>query len=141
MDYYFNLSSSKLVGGQDTATETSTGTGTPTGDTTQTSGGGLFGDMSVWMILLVYAIALGGYFIFSGKRNKKKEAQITEMRNSLKPGDSVCTTAGFFGKIADVGDDVFIVEFGTNKGVRVPVLKSDVVAAKEPVLSAPKLEN
>jgi preprotein translocase subunit YajC len=45
------------------------------------------------------------------------------------------TTNGLFGKIADVGEDCFVVEFGTNRGVRIPVLKTDVVAVREPKMT------
>ncbi|MDL2249000.1 preprotein translocase subunit YajC, partial [Tyzzerella sp. OttesenSCG-928-J15] len=61
-------------------------------------------------------------------------------REGLKVGDTVCTTGGLFGKIVEIGDEVFVVEFGTNRGLRVPVLKSDVVIAKDPLVKGAKAE-
>ena len=47
--------------------------------------------------------------------------------NSLEIGDSVCTTAGFYGVIIDIMEDVVVVEFGSNKNCRIPMKKTAVV--------------
>ena len=138
MDFYVNLnSSSVIVGGQPTEAATTSETGTPSNVPAEQQSGGL----GIWSWILIYVVVLGGYFWFMSRSNKKKEKQVIEMRKALKPGDTVCTTGGFYGKIVDVGEDVFVIEFGTNKGIRIPVTKQDVIAAKEPVMTAPKLES
>ena len=119
--------------GNNTATASETGTAAPV----QEQGG--FGGIS-WTWIVVYVIGLGAYIWFLSRNNKKKEKKIVEMRNSLKVGDSVCTTNGLFGKVAEIGDTVFVIEFGTNRGVRVPVLKGDVIAANDPLVKATKTE-
>ena len=60
---------------------------------------------------------------------------MNEMQASIKVGDSILTSAGLYGKIVGVGEDCFIVEFGTNKGIHIPVRKSDVLGVKDPVLT------
>ena len=89
-------------------------------------------------IMLVYAgvLILVMYFLmFRGPR--KREKKMKEMQASIRTGDNVIVTGGMFGRIADVGEDCFVVEFGTNRGIRIPVLKSDVLGVREPKLTPP----
>ena len=136
MDVYVMLNASGtstvITGGG--ATTTSTGTASAP---EQSQGG--FGGIS-WTWIAIYVVGLGAYIWFLSRNNKKKEQKIVEMRNSLKVGDSVCTTSGLYGKVVEIGETVFVVEFGTNRGVRVPVSKNDVVAAKDPLLTGTKAD-
>ena len=89
-------------------------------------------------IMLVYAgvLIVAMYFLmFRGPR--KREKKMKEMQASIRTGDNVVVTGGMFGRIADVGDDCFVVEFGTNRSIRIPVLKSDVLGIREPKLTPP----
>ena len=102
------------------------------GGTPATEAGG-----GMW-IMLVYAgvLIVAMYFLmFRGPR--KREKKMKEMQASIRTGDNVVVTGGMFGRIADVGEDCFIVEFGTNRGVRIPILKSDVLGVREPKLTPP----
>ena len=93
---------------------------------------GIFGSSGtyVWILYFVGMIALM-YFIMH-RPQKKREKEMKEMQSSIKSGDWVMTSSGFYGKVADICDQVFIIEFGMNKGVRVPVAKSEVIGNKEP---------
>ncbi len=71
-------------------------------------------------------------FIFMFWQPRKQQKAKDAMRNSLKVGDSVLTSSGFYGKIADIGTDVFVLEFGDNRGIRVPVRKEAVEGIREP---------
>ena len=94
--------------------------------------GGAWWPMLLWAGFLIVAM----YFLmFRGPRKREKQAK--EMQANLRAGDNVVVTGGMFGRIADVGGDCFIVEFGTNRGVRIPVLKSDVLGVREPKLTPP----
>ena len=89
-------------------------------------------------IMLVYAgvLIVAMYFLmFRGPRRREKKMK--EMQAGIRTGDNVIVTGGMFGRIADVGDDCFIVEFGTNRGIRIPVLKSDVLGVREPKMTPP----
>jgi preprotein translocase subunit YajC len=57
------------------------------------------------------------------------------MQNSIGVGDWVMTSSGFYGKVVDITDQVFVVEFGTNKSVCIPVRKSEILGNKEPNLT------
>jgi len=91
--------------------------------------GGMFSSVSV---LLIYAAIIGALYFFMFRPQRKRDKEMKQMQESIRTGDNVVTTAGFFGKIVDVGEDCFIVEFGANRGVRIPVRKSDISAIKEP---------
>ena len=104
-------------------------------DTVQ-NGGGLFdGGIGIMLIYAGVLIVAMYFLMFRGPRRREKKAK--EMQASLRTGDNVVVTGGMFGRIADVGDDCFVVEFGTNRGIRIPVLKSDVLGVREPKLTPP----
>jgi len=124
-------------------TESQTGTGTPT-DTPVTPA--LTTGESMMQLLLSFGllpIMLVAFWFFMIRPQRKREKQMEEMQGSMKVGENVLTSAGFYGKIVSVGHDSFIVEFGGEgggRGVRVPVRKADVVAIKTPVMTPPPVE-
>jgi len=94
------------------------------------------GGMGTIMIVYVVVLLVAMYFLlFRGPRRREKKMR--EMQSSIRTGDNVVVTGGMFGRIADVGEDCFIVEFGTNRGIRIPVLKSDVLGVREPKMTPP----
>ena len=62
---------------------------------------------------------------------KKKEASHNAMLSTIEIGDSVLTTAGFYGVIIDLTDDTVIVEFGNNKNCRIPMQKQAIVQVEK----------
>lgn len=64
---------------------------------------------------------------------KKRKAHI-QMMQGLNIGDNIVTNGGLFGKITDIGEDVYLVEFGTIKGTKIPILKTEVAGVREPIL-------
>jgi preprotein translocase subunit YajC len=98
---------------------------------TSQSSGGFMG-----MGMVIYIIALIALFYFFAIRpQKKREKELQTMQNSINVGDWVMTSSGFYGKVVDITDQVFIVEFGTNKSVCIPVRKSEILGNKEPNLT------
>ncbi|MBE6011510.1 MAG: preprotein translocase subunit YajC [Lachnospiraceae bacterium] len=85
--------------------------------------------MGMWIV--IYAVLIGGLYFFMSRPQKKREKQLKELQASIKVGDSVVTSGGFYGKVVDTADDLYIIEFGTNKGVRIPVNKAEVFPSKE----------
>jgi len=115
-----------IIGGQPGATTATTTTEANAPAPAQDGGFlGAFG----WNWILIYIVIFGGYIWFMMRNNRKKQQKVEEMRQGLQVGDDVCTTGGLIGKIVDIDDTTFVIEFGTNKGVRIPVIKSEVVAA------------
>ena len=84
-------------------------------------------------ILIVYIVGFGALMYFMSYRPQKKEQERKkELLSSLEIGDSVCTTAGFYGIIIDITEDMLIVEFGNNKNCRIPMRKDAVVEVEKP---------
>jgi preprotein translocase subunit YajC len=63
-----------------------------------------------------------------------------ELQAAITTNDNIVTSGGLFGKVISTGEDCFLVEFGTNRGVHIPVLKADVVSVRTPVLTSPPKE-
>ena len=88
-------------------------------------GGGL------WIIIIYVAVIVFFMYFFVSRPQKKKEAAQAYMLSSLEIGDSVLTTAGFYGVIIDLTDDTVIVEFGNNKNCRIPMQKQAIVQVEK----------
>lgn len=93
---------------------------------------------SLVSMLVIYAVIIGLMWFILIRPQKKQQKQIQEMQNSIKVGDSVLLNSGMYGKVMDIIGDTLIVEFGLNKSVRIPVLKSTVARAAEPNLTVGK---
>ena len=90
------------------------------------------GTIAYWVIMIA---AFGLVFYFMAVRpQKKQQKKQDEMMSSIAIGDSVLTTAGFYGMVIDVvNDEVIIVEFGNNKNCRIPMQKRSVVEVEKPM--------
>ena len=88
--------------------------------------------MGSWIIIVyVVLIAAMMYFmIIKPQKKQKKEQQ--DLMSRMEIGDSVLTTAGFYGVIIDMTDDTVIVEFGNNKNCRIPMQKQAIVKIEKP---------
>ena len=103
--------------------EAAGGAGTQGTDTAGTAGAGTMSIVS----MLLYIVVIGAVFYFLLIRpQKKQQKQQDALVNSLEIGDSVLTTAGFYGVVIDVMEEVIVVEFGNNKNCRIPMQKSAI---------------
>jgi len=124
-----------------TESQTGTSTGTPTDTPTAVPGGG--GLMEMVTLFGFPLLMLAAIWFFMMRPQRKREKQMAEMQETMKAGENVLTSSGFYGKITGVGHDSFIIEFGGEgggRGIRVPVRKADVVAIKTPVMTPPPVE-
>ena len=99
---------------------------------TTSGSGGMLG-MILWLVI-IFAFM---YFLMirpQKKEQKKKELMLSE----VAVGDTVLTTAGFYGTIIDIVDDTVIVEFGNNKNCRISMRKSAIEQVEKP--AAPSSE-
>lgn len=122
-----------LVGGGEAVPEAAADAASAAAETT----GGWFGAIGPTTILL-YAALFFVLWFFLLRPQRKREKEIRDMQSALKVGDNIVTSGGLFGMITSVGEDCFIIEFGTNKSVRVPVRKTDIMGVKSPNISVPK---
>lgn len=88
--------------------------------------------MGETLVMVVYIVALIALMYFLMVRPQKKEQKRMEaLLSSLEIGDSVCTTAGFYGVVIDMEEDMVIVEFGSNKNCRIPMKKSAITEVEK----------
>lgn len=131
------LSSDLILRGTGDDTETGTvedrSDNIPSTQTQGSSGGGFN-----MMIILVYIAVIGAVWFFTIRPQRKRDKELVKMQESLKTGDEVITSSGFYGKIVDVDTDFFIIEFGVNKPVKIPVRKRDVIGQKTADVSMSK---
>lgn len=55
------------------------------------------------------------FYFFAIRPQKKKEKEITAMRESLKVGDEIITIGGIYGKIILAKEDIITLEVGSTK--------------------------
>ena len=99
------------------------------------AGGGL---MSIGVTVAYMAIFFGVMWFFIIRPQRKREKEVANMQDSIKVGQYVLLNSGVYGKVVDIVNDLFIIEFGLNKGVRIPVKKIAVAAIQEPNLAVGK---
>lgn len=86
--------------------------------------------------VIVYFVVLFGIMWFIMIRpQKKREKAMIEMQESIKVGDMVITNSGMYGKVVDIVNDLFVIEFGMNKGIRIPISKIAISGIREPDLT------
>ena len=69
---------------------------------------------SLGMILPLVLLIVIMYFLLI-RPQKKREKQVTAMRNAIKVGDQVITIGGLKGKIVKTKDDVLTIQVGSDK--------------------------
>ena len=84
------------------------------------------GAMSLVGMIVIYGLFFLAIWFFLFRPQKKEQKKVQAMLAALEIGDSVLTTAGFYGVIIDIADDTVIVEFGSNKNCRIPMEKSAI---------------
>ena len=81
--------------------------------------------------ILYMAVIVGFFYFFLIRPQRKEQKEKQAMLNSLAIGDSVLTTAGFYGVVIDMTEDTVIVEFGSNKNCRIPMRKTAIAEVEK----------
>jgi len=87
---------------------------------------------SMLLTLGVMVAFFAAMYFMTIRPQKKQEKEKQDMLASMAVGDTVLTTAGFYGVVIDITDDTIIVEFGNNKNCRIPMQKASVVRLEHP---------
>ena len=94
------------------------------------------------IIMVVYVVLIIGFlYFFMIRPQKNEQKKKTALLSSLEVGDSVLTTAGFYGVVIDITDDTVIVEFGNNRNCRIPMQKSAIVQVEKPGAATEETKN
>lgn len=75
------------------------------------------------LILCVVFVALIYFLMIRPQRKRDKE--VSNMRNSLKTGDEIVTIGGILGKVIKVKNDTVVIAVGTDR-VKMEILKTAV---------------
>ena len=83
--------------------------------------------------MLIYVVFIFGVVYFFGIRPQQKDKNKHEqLLSTVAIGDTVLTTSGFNGVIIAMTDDTVIVEFGSDRHCRIPMLKQAIVQVEKP---------
>lgn len=90
---------------------------------------GAGGSLLMTVVMLIFWIAV--MYLILIRPQKKQQKEMDALRDSIKPGDNIMTTGGFYGVVLDVVDDTVIVEFGNNKNCRIPMHKNAIAEVEK----------
>lgn len=88
-------------------------------------------DFMYYGVMLVVFVAIFYFMIL--RPQKKEQKKMEALLSSIEIGDSVITTAGFYGVVIDIKDElgIVIVEFGNNKNCRIPMKKTSIIEVEK----------
>ena len=92
--------------------------------------GAMTGMGTTTIIYLIFIVGMIYFMMIKPQQKEKKRMQ--SMFSTMEIGDSVLTTAGFYGTIIDISDDTVIVEFGNNKNCRIPMQRNAITQIEKP---------
>ena len=90
------------------------------------------GGVSIAFTVLYLVVICAAFYFIAIRPQKKQQKKLDEIIAAIEIGDSVLTTAGFYGVIIDIMEEIVIVEFGSNKHCRIPMKKSAIVEVEKP---------
>ncbi len=79
---------------------------------------------AAWTNILMIVALIAIFYLFMIRPQQKRQKEIRKFREGLKPGDSVVTAGGIYGKIREVKENTFSVEI--TQGVRITIDKGSV---------------
>lgn len=90
---------------------------------------------SNFTVVIVYFIVLIALYYFLGIRpQRKRQKDLENLLSTVNAGDWVVLDSGLYGKVTDISEQVFMIEFGMNKGVIIPVIKNRVIGKADPTI-------
>lgn len=92
------------------------------------------GQPSVLVQMLPFALMLGVFYFLVLLPMRRRQKKIQEFQAGLKVGDKVITTAGIFGQITKISDNVIQIQIAEK--VRIDVARASVAGyeGQEPVV-------
>ena len=75
------------------------------------------GSNQILSTVLVYAVVIGGMYLFLLRPQQKKRKQEEEMRKSIEIGDEITTIGGIIGRVVSIKEDSdsLVLETGSDK--------------------------
>lgn len=69
----------------------------------------MIGQFAPFVILILV------FYFFMIRPQRKRDKEERDMRNSIQPGDEICTIGGFIGKVVSVKDDTIVIESSADR--------------------------
>ena len=89
--------------------------------TTTAQGGDILSLLPMLLIIGVMIVVM----VISGRKQRKQDREIMNMRNNLAVGDEVTTIGGIIGKIVSIKDETCVIETSRD-GTKIRFLKSAI---------------
>ena len=90
--------------------------------------------MSQTYLILIVAVLLIGFMVFSSRRNRKRQA---DLRSTIVPGVEVMTNFGLFGKLLSIDEATNVAEIETKPGTIIRVHRQTLSKVVTPEELAP----
>jgi preprotein translocase subunit YajC len=90
--------------------------------------------MSQTYLILIVAVLLIGFMVFSSRRNRKRQA---DLRSTIVPGVEVMTNFGLFGKLLSIDEATNVAEIETKPGTIIRVHRQTLSKVVTPEEFAP----
>ena len=84
-------------------------------------GGSLGGIIMILPVLLIFVVLIW----FQSRSQKKKDQEISNMRNNLQVGDEVTTIGGIIGKIVSIKEETCVI-VTSRDNTKIRILKSAI---------------
>lgn len=70
---------------------------------------------SMFSVLISFGLVMAIMYFMMIRPQKKKDKQLSDMRNSLDIGDGVTTIGGITGRVVALKDDTLVIETGNDR--------------------------
>ncbi len=71
--------------------------------------------------LLFLVLIIGVFYFFMIRPQMRKQKELRKFRESLAKGDKIVTTGGIYGKIAEIKDNIVIIEVEDKMRLRIDI--------------------
>ncbi len=85
----------------------------------------------ITVVFMAIVVLIFYFMIVRPQKNEEKKRKA--LLETIEIGDSVVTTAGFYGVVIDMINEqnIVVVEFGNNKNCRIPMKKTAIVEVEK----------
>lgn len=87
----------------------------------ENAGGGLGGLITILPILAIFVVLI----VVQSRSQKKKDQEVTNMRNNLQVGDEITTIGGIIGKIVSIKEETCVI-VTSRDNTKIRILKSAI---------------
>ncbi len=94
-----------------------------------------------WMTWVMIAVIFAALYFFTIRPQNKRDKELKNFRNNLKPGDEIVTIGGIYGRVVRIMEDRVVIVVGSEK-TKLEMAKSAINSYASPsnagTSSAPK---